>query len=214
MKQIIIAVIVSNIFFSASAQNNTTTSTSKWRFRADAYKPVSLATFSNVSVNGFHYPSNFGFSLGAERDLRIRKNTKLYHYGTLGFYNDVYFERVTTLATGLGMYRKIYKTIGTNFEMDIAYNRATSSHLSSILENGVWVSQVDKSIKTNRFAFGIGGNFEYSFEKNTKRKLPLAITLGYNLNVVTPLDKIAKIPVGLYHQPRLGLKWNFNFLYM
>jgi hypothetical protein len=180
---------------------------SKWTLRADIFIPKSIAPFANSSVNGFHYPQDFGFSAGAEKALRNRKNTRMYHYGLVGFYNQAYFERVTTLATGIGFYRKIYKPLGTNFEIDGAYNRAVSSHLASKLEGGSWVSFVDKSTVTNRFVFTIGGNFEFSFANLKKAKLPLVITLGYNASLLTPYDKKAKLPFNLYHQPRLGIKW-------
>jgi hypothetical protein len=213
MKKIIMLIAILNISLQIVAQTTTsttqkaTTSLSKWSLRADAYMPKSLASIVNASENGFHYPKDFGFSVGAERDLRNRKNTRIYQYGTLGFYNQVYFERVLTLATGLGFYRKIYKTVGTNFEFDVAYNRATSSHTASKLEGNKWVSIIDNSTITNRFVFSLGGNFEYSFAKNKKINFPLAITLGYNASILTPFDKKGKLPFNAYHQPRLGLKW-------
>jgi hypothetical protein len=180
---------------------------SKWTLRADLYQPKSLVAFANATQNGFHYPKDLGFSFGAERNLRQRKNTRIYQYGLIGFYNQVYFERVATLATGLGFYRRIYKPVGTNFEFDGAYNRATSSHLASKLEEGKWVSFVDKSTITNRFVFSLGGNFEFNFAQLKKAKLPLIITLGYNASVLTPYDKKAKQILNAYHQPRIGIKW-------
>jgi hypothetical protein len=90
---------------------------------------------------------------------------------------------------------------------DGAYNRATSSHISSKFENGGWVSFVDKSTKNNRFAFTIGGHLEFDFNSIKKLKSPLAITLGYNASVLTPFDKKAGIPANVNHQPRLGIKW-------
>jgi hypothetical protein len=210
MKQILIIAIAALCFTNSNAQENkdkADKAPSKWTLRADAYKPKSLVAFQNSSMNGFHYPKDFGFTLGAERNLRAKKNTRTYQYGLVGFYNQVYFERVATLATGLGFYRRIYKNFGTNFELDGAYNRAASSHLASKLENGQWVSFIDNSTITNRFVFSIGGNFEYNFNKLSKAKLPLALTLGYNLSVLTPFDKVAKIPLNANHQPRLGIKW-------
>ncbi|MFM2387528.1 MAG: hypothetical protein RL660_2285 [Bacteroidota bacterium] len=211
MKQILFITLIAASFINASAQDTkdkASKAPSKVTLRGDFYLPRPLVAFVNASQNGFHYPTDFGFTLGAERNIRAKKNTRIYQYGLVGFYNHVYLERVGTLATGLGFYRRIYKGFGTNFEFDVAYHRATSSHLASRLENGEWVSFVDRSVKTNRFAPSIGGNLEYNFAK-VRKLAPLTIALGYNGCFVTPFDRRALVPFNVYHQPRFGVKWKW-----
>jgi hypothetical protein len=201
MKYLISFSILFSFVINAKAQD------SKWQLRADYYRPKGIAAFTNETVNGFHFPNNWGVSVGAERDWKRGNRSRLYQSATVGFYNDVYFERVTTLETGLGYNFRVFQGLFLGAELNTGYNHAVSSNLMSVYEGGKWVSKVDKSEKTNRFTAGLGLQIGYDLGRHFEA-LPLSITAGFSGQFITPFLK-GTFPYFGYTQPRLGVKWRF-----
>jgi hypothetical protein len=203
MKYIILVSAFFMLVFTAQAQE------SKWQIRADYYKPKGVISLNNVTVNGFHFPNNWGVSIGAERDWKRGERSRLYQSFTAGFYNDVYFERVATLETGLGYNFKVFKGLFLGAELNMGYNRAVSSNLISVYEGDKWVSKVDKSEVVNRFATTLGVQLGYDLGKHFDGKLPLSIVAGFTGHGLTPFIPRSGINFFGYTQPRLGVKWRF-----
>ena len=198
MKYLTINFILFFSILNAQAQD------SKWQLRADYYQPTGIASFANETVNGFHFPKNWGFSVGAERDWKRGNRKRWYQSATAGFYNDVYFERVTTLETGIGYNYRIFSGLYVGTEFNVGYNRAVSSNLISVREAEKWASKVDNSVVTNRFSSGLTLQLGYDLGQHFEQ-LPLSITVGFGGQIVTPF--INGFPVFLYSQPRFGVKW-------
>jgi hypothetical protein len=203
MKYIILVSAFLILAFTAQAQD------SKWQLRADYYKPKGVIAFNNVTVNGFHFPNNWGFALGAERDWKRGERSRLYQSFTAGFYNDVYFEQVATLETGLGYNLRFFKGLFLGTELNLGYNRAVSSHLISVYEGEKWVSKVDKSEVVNRFSGVLALQLGYDLGKHFNGKLPLSIVAGLNAQVLTPFIPGSGVNLFGYTQRRLGVKWRF-----
>ena len=200
MKYLISFLIIFSFALNAHAQN------SKWQLRAEYYQPRGIATFTNETVNGFYFPDDWGFSIGAERDWKRGNRSRWYQSATVGFYNYVYFERVTTLETGIGYNYRIFNGLYLGSELNVGYNRAVSSNLISVLEGDKWVSKVDKSEVANRFSSTLGVQIGYDLGQHFEN-LPLSITAGFTGQVITPF--LTGFPIFLYTQPRLGVKWRF-----
>jgi hypothetical protein len=198
MKYLLASLFLFSFIFIGQAQD------SKWQLRADYYKPTGIASFTNETVNGFHFPTNWGFSVGAERDWKKGNRSRWYQSATAGFYNDVYFERVTTLETGIGYNYRLFSGLYVGSELNIGYNRAVSSNLISVLESDKWVSKVDNSVVTNRFTGGLNLQIGYDLGQHFEQ-LPLSITVGFGGQIITPF--LTNFPVFLYTQPRFGVKW-------
>jgi hypothetical protein len=181
----------------------------EWSVRLEAYKPKPLQAFVNATENGFHFPNNFGLCAGAERNWTKSEHWRTYQTAVFGFYNHVYFERVFTLETGYGVNYRIWKGITLGAEMNVGYNFARSSHLISTYETDRWVSKVDKSVVSNRFTTGLALNLQYDFGQHFEGKIPVALTLGYSAQFLTPFDKNIA-PFFLYHQPRIGARWTLK----
>jgi hypothetical protein len=198
MKYLISFLIVFSCILNAKAQD------SKWQLRADYYRPKGIAEFTNETVNGFHFPTDWGVSVGAERDFKKTDRKRWYLSATAGFYNQVYFERVTTLETGIGYNYRIISGLYVGSELNLGYNRAVSSNLMSVLEGDKWVSKVDNSVVTNRFSGTLGVQLGYDLGRHFEN-LPLTLTAGFSGQVITPF--VTNFPVFLYTQPRFGVKW-------
>jgi hypothetical protein len=181
----------------------------EWSIRLEGYRPNPLTKFENATVNGFHFPKNFGISGGAERNWTKSDHWRTYQTAVFGFYNHVYFERVFTLETGYGVNYRIWKGITLGAEMNIGYNFARSSHLISTYETDRWVSKIDKSVVGHRFTTGLALNLQYDFSQHLEGKIPVALTLGYSAQFLTPFDKNIN-SFFLYHQPRIGLRWTLK----
>ena len=179
----------------------------KWSVRAEYFRPKSIASFANATKNGYHFPQNFGFKIGVERNGKITNKGKIYQFANYGFYNDVYFERVSILEVGIGFQRNIVKGLYIASEINVGYNYARSSHLSSKLVNDVWVESVDKSTVHNRVQLGINGYVGYDFAKHLNAKIPATLFVGYGANGINNYDKLNQIKVFAYHQPYVGIKW-------
>jgi hypothetical protein len=177
---------------------------SKWQLRADYYQPTGIASFANETVNGFHFPKNWGFSVGAERDWKRGNRARWYQSATAGFYNDVYFERVTTLETGIGYNYRVFNGLYVGSELNIGYNRAVSSNLISVRESEKWVSKVDNSVVTNRFSTGLHLQLGYDLGQHFAQ-FPLTVTVGFGGQIIAPY--LPDFPVFIYTQPRFGVKW-------
>jgi hypothetical protein len=207
MKYITLVSAFFMLAFSTKAQDSKNLD-SKWQIRADYYKPKGIATFSNVTVNGFHFPSNWGVSVGAERDFKRGERKRLYQSFTAGFYNDVYFERVATFETGLGYNYRLFQGFFLGAELNLGYNRAVSSNVVSVYEGDKWVSKVDKSVVTNRFSTTIGLQAGYDLGKHFDGKLPLTLTGGIMVQGVAPFLK-GTFPYYAETRPYVGMKWRF-----
>ncbi len=182
---------------------------SKWQLRAELYKPINPFSVANATVNGFHFPSNFGFAVGGERDYRNKKRVRIYQTATIGFYNEIYFERVVTLETNFGMSFKIFKGLNTGFEAGAGYHRAKSSNLISVYENDKWVSKVDNSVITNRIAPALALNIGYDFSKHFSGKLPVSINISTAGNLLLPYIPELKQGLGLMRNNKITLKYRF-----
>ncbi len=203
MKNSILAIILAFIFtHTASAQS------SKYQLRAEYFKPVNLFSFSNPTVNGFHFPKNFGLALGVERDWKTTRRRTKYQTATVGFYNLAYFERVITVESNIGWRFRIYKGLQTGFEMGAAYNRGTNSNLVSVYEDNKWISKVDKSVVTNRFVPNVGLNIGYDFSQHFGEKIPVTVQFTENVQGLLPFIKDVA-PVGLMRNNKLILKYRF-----
>jgi hypothetical protein len=200
MKYLFSFLIVFSFAINAKAQD------SKWQLRADYFIPRGIAVFKNETVNGFHFPNDWGTSVGVERDGRKGTRSRWYQTATVGFYNAVYFERVTTLDVGLGYNYRLFQGLSLGAEFSAGYNRAVSSNLMSVLEGDTWVSKVDNSVITNRFSATLGAQFSYDLGHHFEG-LPLTITSGFGLQGITPF--VTGFPVFAYTQQRWGLKWRF-----
>jgi hypothetical protein len=200
MKYLISFLIIFSFAINAHAQD------SKWQLRADYYKPKGIAVFTNETVNGFHFPSDWGTSVGVERDGKKGTRSRWYQTATVGFYNAVYFERVTTLDVGLGYNYRLFQGLFLGGEFSAGYNRAVSSNLMSVLEGDKWVSKVDNSVVTNRFSGTLGAQIGYDLGHHFEG-LPLIITAGFSVQAITPF--LTGFPVFAYTQRRLGVKWRF-----
>jgi hypothetical protein len=198
MKYLISCFILFSYALTAKAQD------SKWQLRADYYQPKGIVDFTNETVNGFHFPKNFGFTIGAEHDWKKNERRRWYQSATIGFYNDVYFERVTTLEAGIGYNRHLFQGLFFGSEFNIGYNRAVSSNLISVIEGDKWVSKVDNSVVTNRFTGGLQLQLGYDLGHHFEQ-LPLTITVGYGGQVIGPF--VNGFPVFAYYEPRFGVKW-------
>jgi hypothetical protein len=209
IKNIIKTVLIFGLMFSSTAMAQDEVKKNQWSVRLEAYRPNPIQKFQNATQNGFYFPKNFGICAGAERNWTKSNHWRTYQTAVFGFYNHVYFERVFTLETGYGVNYRIWKGITLGAEMNIGYNFARSSHLISTYETDRWVSKVDKSVVTNRFTTGLAMNLQYDFGQHFEGKIPVALTLGYSAQFITPFDKnIAKFFV--YHQPRIGLRWTLK----
>jgi hypothetical protein len=203
MKKIffVLALMVSFVYGQDSA---------KYLLRAEYYIPNHQFAIKFQTPNGFHNPTNFGFAIGAERNLKNTKHVRTYLLGTAGFYNDVYFERVATLDGGFGFNYKPWQGIVIGAESQIGYNFARSSHLISAWENDRWVSKVDKSFITHRISLGLSAHLGYDFSKHFSGKLPLMVFAGYQADVIGPFIKEAEVPFTLYRQWQFGVKWHLK----
>jgi hypothetical protein len=180
-----------------------------WSIRMEVYSPKPLVSNSNSSNNGYYFPRNWGVSAGAERTWQSSKRWRKYQTALLGFYNDVYFERVLTLETGYGIQFKPWKGIYLGSELNVGYNYARSSHLISIYENNRWISKVDNSVVTHRFTTGLAFQLGYDLGVHFDNKIPLKLFVAYSAQFITPYDKLTGIPFFIYHQPRVGFTWRF-----
>ncbi len=207
-KSIAIGFLVIISSYSALAQNDAAKA-NKWSVRVEEYRPVPLIKFENATLNGFHFPKNVGFCVGAERNRYKTDRGRRYQTAVLGFYNHVYFERVATLQTGYGINYRLYKGVTLGFEGNVGYNFARSSHLVSTFEIDRWVSKVDKSVINHRFAAGVAANVQYDFGQHFDGKFPVAVILGYSGQALIPFDKDIYINFFAYHQPQVGVRWGF-----
>jgi hypothetical protein len=202
MKKIFLIIMVLSMRFLAQAQD------SKIQLRAEFYKPKNVFEVRNPTVNGFHFPKNVGLAFGIERDYKKKKRMRTYQTAMVGFYNEVYFERVVTLETNYGMSFKIFKGLNAGFEAGVGYNRAQSSNLVSVFENNKWISKVDGSAKVNRVVPSVGLNLGYDFSNHFSGKLPVAVSFLANANLLYPyLPGLA--PIGLNSNNKLVLKYRF-----
>jgi hypothetical protein len=198
MKYLVSFLIVFSCILNVKAQD------SKWQLRADYYRPKGLTEFTNETVNGFHFPTDWGFSVGAERDFKKTDRKRWYLTANAGFYNKVYFERVTTLETGVGYNYRLFKGLHIGSELSAGYNRAVSSNLISVYEGDKWVSKVDNSVVVNRFSVNLGVQLGYNLGQHFEN-LPLTITAGLSARAITPF--LTGFPVFGYYEPRFGVKW-------
>jgi hypothetical protein len=180
---------------------------SKLQIRADHYRPINPFSPVNATQNGFHFPNNFGFAFGVERDWNSKKRSRAYQTLMLGYYNEVYFERVATVETNFGMGFKVFQGLQAGFEAGVGYQRATSSNLASFYEEGKWVSKVDNSIKTNRITPGLSVNLGYDFSQHFNGKLPLTLSISSGGNALLPYVPEAFLPLGLMRNNRISLKY-------
>jgi hypothetical protein len=202
MKNILIIIFLTTASLTGIAQ-------SKNQLRLELYKPVNLFNFSNVSTNGYYFPSNKGIAIGVEHDYKNKKRVRTYQTLMAGFYNEVYFERVVTLESNFGLSVKLFKGLHTGFEAGLGYNRAQSSNLASVLEGNKWVSKVDKSLVTNRLTAGLSLNLGYDFSNHFGGKLPVTIDALVGGNILTPYVPELKVPIGLMVNNKLVLKYRF-----
>jgi hypothetical protein len=181
---------------------------SKFQLRAELYHQKNVFVSNNPTVNGFFFPKNVGFALGVERDYKKKKRMRTYQTAMVGFYNEVYFERVVTLETNYGMNFKIFKGLNAGFEAGVGYNRAQSSNLVSVYENNKWVSKPNTSEKVNRVVPSLGINLGYDFSNHFSGKLPVAVSFLANANLLYPyLPGLS--PIGLNSNNKLILKYRF-----
>jgi hypothetical protein len=198
MKYLISFLVFFSYALTAKAQD------SKWQLRADYYRPNGLINLTNATVNGFHFPKDWGFSVGAERDFKRTDRKRWYLSANAGFYNQVYFERVTTLETGIGYNYRLFSGLHIGSELSAGYNRAVSSNLISVYEGDKWVSKVDNSEVVNRFSVNLGVQLGYNLGQHFEN-LPLTITAGLSARAITPF--LTGFPVFGYYEPRFGVKW-------
>ncbi len=180
---------------------------SRWQLRAELYKPINPFSFANATVNGFHFPSNFGFAVGAERDWKQKKRVRIYQTATVGFYNEVYFERVVTLESNFGMSFKIFKGLNAGFEAGTGYHRAKSSNLVSVYQNDKWVSKVDNSVVTNRVAPALALNIGYDFSEHFSGNLPISVSISSGANLLLPYIPEVNQPLGIMRNNKITLKY-------
>ncbi len=203
MKNSILVLIIAFFFtLTASAQS------SKYQFRAEYFKPVNLFSFSNPTVNGFHFPKNFGVALGVERDWKTTRRRTKYQTASVGFYNLAYFERVVTVETNIGWRFRIYKGLQAGFEMGAGYNRGVNSNLVSVYDGTKWISKVDKSTVTNRFVPNVGLNIGYDFSQHFGGKIPVTVQFTENGQGLLPFIK-GVAPVGIIRNNKFVLKYRF-----
>jgi hypothetical protein len=202
MKKIILISILICMGIVSHAQD------SKFQLRAELYQQKNVFVSNNPTVNGFFFPKNVGFALGVERDYKKKKRMRTYQTAMVGFYNEVYFERVVTLETNYGMSFKLYKGLNAGFEAGVGYNRAQSSNLVSVYENNKWVSKPNSTDKVNRVVPSLGINLGYDFSNHFSGKLPVAVSFLANANLLYPyLPGIS--PIGLNSNNKLVLKYRF-----
>jgi hypothetical protein len=202
MKNIFLIILLSISSLAGFAQN-------KNQLRLELYKPNNLFSPTNITTNGYFFPSNKGIAVGVEHDYKNKKRVRTYQTLMAGFYNEVYFERVVTLESNFGLSVKLFKGLHTGFEAGLGYNRAQSSNLVSVLENKKWVSQVDKSVVTNRLTVGLSLNLGYDFSNHFGGKLPVTIGALAGVNLLTPYIPESNIPIGLMQNNKLILKYRF-----
>ncbi len=200
--------IITLIFF--AALKTQAQELSKWQLKAEYYTPINPFSFPNATVNGFHFPKNVGFAAGLERDWRKKKRRRLYQTATIGYYNEVYFERVLTFETNLGLSFNIFKGLQTGIEIGASFHRATSSNLASVYENDKWVSKVDKSVKTNRFVPGLSLNIGYDLGKHFGGKFPVTISASTGGGVLLPYIPELNVDLGLLRNNKLTLKYRLK----
>ncbi len=179
-----------------------------WSVRMEGYSPKPFVSNSNSSNNGYYFPRNWGISAGAERTWKDGKRRRKYQTGLIGFYNDVYFERVLTVETGYGIHFKPWKGIYLGPEFNVGYNYARSSHLISVYESNRWVSKIDNSVVTHRFSAGLAFQLGYDLGVHFDNRIPLKLFVAYSAQFITPYDKLNAIPFFIYYQPRVGLTWS------
>jgi hypothetical protein len=196
MKYLFSLIIVFSSFIQLNAQM------SKWQVRADYYEPRGFTPIQNASVNGYTFPRNWGFSVGAEYDWLKTDRSRLYQYLTMGGFNYPYWERAFTFDIGVGYNFRAYEGLFVGSEFSVGFNRATSSNLISVYEDNKWVSKPDFSVvtisKTATYGFQLGYDLGRHF-----KWLPLTITGGYTGSINR------EKPTFVYSQPRFGLKWHF-----
>ncbi len=207
MKNILLITLISFFSFGSFSQEKAKINLEKWTIRAEYFRPKGIASFANATVNGYHFPSNFGFRVGAERDWKKTDLGRFYQSANYSFYNDVYFERVSGLETSAGIQLNVFKGLFISTEFTLGYNFARSSHLASKYESDRWVQYIDKSVIHNRLQVGLSGYIGYDFAKHFEGKVPLTIFVGYGANGINNFDKYSGQKFFAYHQPYFGLKW-------
>jgi hypothetical protein len=205
MKLIKITIIACFAFLSVAsfAQN------SKFQIRTELYQHLNPFSFANETPNGFHYPRNLGFALGVERDYKNKKRMRTYQTATIGFFNEVYFERAITLESKFGMSFKLFKGLNLGYEAGLGYQRGQSSHLINIFQENKWVSKVDKSVITNRITPEFGLNIGYDFSNHFGGKLPFSISASASGNLLVPYLPDRGVPLGINRRNNLILKYRF-----
>jgi hypothetical protein len=207
MRYCISVLLIFTFFLSAQAQDLKQNQGSRWQIRGDYYQPKSIVSFANASVNGYYFPKNLGFSIGVERDWKTKKRFRYYQMATLGFYNEVYFERVFTIETGGGLNFRLYEGLFLGSEISLGYNRAVSSHLTSVYDGTKWVTKTDKSDVTSRFIAGGGFQLGYDLNRHFNGKIPLTISAGLGGQIITPF--MTGTPLNIYSNRKIGVKWRF-----
>ncbi|MGL4630429.1 MAG: hypothetical protein ACRCVT_04410 [Leadbetterella sp.] len=182
---------------------------SKNQIRLELYKPINPFSYKNFTQNGFYFPKNIGFSAGIEHDYKVKKRRRIYQTLMVGYYNEVYFERVFTLESNLGISCRLFKGLNAGLEANLGYNRAQSSNLASYYENNKWVSKVDKSVKTNRLTAGLSANVGYDFSRHFGGKFPVSLHALVEGNILTPYLPDLNTPLGIMRYNKLMLKYRF-----
>jgi hypothetical protein len=200
----IVLIICFGVFSTNSFAQN-----SRYQFRGEFYKHINPFSFANETTNGFHYPNNLGFAVGIERDYKNKKRIRTYQTATIGFFNEVYFERAVTLESKYGLSFKLVKGLNLGFETGLGYQRGQSSNLVSVFQDNKWVSKVDKSVVTNRITPEVSVNMGYDFSKHFGGKLPISISASLSANVLYPYLKQQGAPIGINRRNNLILKYRF-----
>jgi opacity protein-like surface antigen len=180
--------------------------TSRWSLRADVFQPYPAFRFGTGGIeNAYHQPRDYGFALGVERNWKQNERFRFYQTAMLGYYHQVYFERVFTLESNMGLDFRIWKGLHTGFEVGVGAHQGRSTDPRYIYENNKWVPTREDQDITNRFAGNLNAQLGYRFGAR------MDVFASAGASVVSPLFDIPEggVPIFIYTNLRVGVRRRF-----
>ena len=148
------------------------------------------------------------FQVGAVRKHFISKRGNYWFQDfTLGYAHLTYEEKIFSASTQTGYTWALWNRILLSPSLGIGYNLAQPNDVRYMLENDKWVRIKNDLAKINRANFTGAMSVGYRLRPTSPNPIDLTATAQYTL--VTPYNKVAGIPIWLYSNVNIGVKYFF-----